>query len=59
MQVVAARFGRSMPTLVSLVVMISRWEHDHLVPDYLNGIVLCAALRVSPRELGLPDDCRQ
>lgn len=40
----------------SLKAMLSRWERDHQVPDGHNRILLCAALGVSPADVGLSED---
>jgi hypothetical protein len=58
MQFVAIHREQSMPIVVSLKVMISRWENDHRRPDPYNCILLCSALGMSASALGLSDQPR-
>jgi transcriptional regulator with XRE-family HTH domain len=44
------------PKYVSLVSMISRWEHDEVVPESYNLHILAEVLGVEVGELGFPLD---
>ena len=53
---VAKAYGIDPPSTACLRSMVSRWEHDHRNPDEVNRRLLCEALKVSLKDLGLPID---
>jgi len=55
MRDVAATHGGT-ASLQSLKVMISKWEHEHKIPNEYNRHLLAATLEMSVTELGLAED---
>jgi transcriptional regulator with XRE-family HTH domain len=52
----AVDLDKTAPSVESLKVMISKWEHDRLAPNEYNRRLLAAALKVSVADLGLTQD---
>lgn len=55
MRDVAAKHGGT-AELRSLVIMISKWEHDAKIPNHYNRHLLAEALQITVADLGLPED---